>query len=106
MKIQDSYYMITDLIQDNDFITYRKGQMLALETEMSEVTMPTEFNISTNVYSIIRQMELGNLGVLPSIPRFLIKFLLQYCIAVSEVFIHSHSHDLVHGNFNLSKVAV
>lgn len=80
--------------------------MLALETELSEVAVPTEKTISKNAYAIIREMELGNLAVLPNIPKFLVKFLLQYVIAITEAFVHAHSHGLIHGCFNLSKVAV
>jgi hypothetical protein len=51
-------------------------------------------------------MSLGNLATLNQIPKYLVKFLLQYIIGIAEVLEHAHKHDLVHGCFNLSKVAV
>mgnify|MGYP002630312847 CR=1 FL=1 len=49
-------------------------------------------------------MNLGNLSSLNKIPDYLVKFLLNYIINISSAFAHAHSNNLVHGNFNPTKV--
>ena len=51
-------------------------------------------------------MNLGNLSGLPKIPEFYMRCLLGFIIQISRAFSHCHKHNLVHGNFNLSKVLV
>lgn len=59
-----------------------------------------------NMYEMIRFMNLGSLSGLPCIPDFYMRFLLGYIIQISRSMAHAHRSNLVHGNFNLSKVLV
>ena len=59
---------------------------------------------SINVYGFIKQMNLGNLGNLATIPKDYVNFIFKYILQVSRSFAHIHEHDMVHGNFKLSKV--
>ena len=63
-----------------------------------------EEKLSKNMYDQIRSMKLGNLASLETIPDVYIKLLFKYAIGISEAFAHAHSHDVVHGAFDLSKV--
>ena len=56
------------------------------------------------MYDLIKSMDLGNLSALDKIPDYYVQMLLGYIIQISRAFAHTHSHGLVHGNFNLSKV--
>lgn len=60
--------------------------------------------LSKNMYELISSMNLGNLSALKEVPQFYYGCLLQYIMKMSLAFIHAHSNDLIHGNFNLSKV--
>ena len=51
-------------------------------------------------------MDLGNLSGLPKIPQYYLQFLLSYISQISVSLAHAHNHDLVHTNFNLSKVLI
>ena len=55
---------------------------------------------------MIRWMNLGNLSGLPRIPEFYLRCLFNFIIQISEAMAHAHSHDLIHGNFGLSKILV
>ena len=59
---------------------------------------------SINVYGLIKKMNLGNLGNLPQIPKDYVIFIFKYLLQVSRSFAHIHEHNMVHGNFKLSKV--
>ena len=63
-------------------------------------------SVSLNTYQTIEKMGLGNLSSRPEIPKAYIKFLLRYIINISRAFYHSHLHNLVHGNFDLSKTVL
>ena len=49
-------------------------------------------------------MHLGNLSALKEVPHFYYGFLCRYMQKISLAFIHAHDQNLIHGNFNLSKV--
>lgn len=55
------------------------------------------------MYMVLKNMQLGHLSALAEIPQELQQLVLLYIIDVSKIFAHVHSHQLVHGNFNLSK---
>ena len=65
-----------------------------------------DINPSKNVYDYIKRMKLGNLSGLPKIPICYLSFLLDYIQQISVSLAHAHSHDLVHTEFNLSKVLI
>ena len=49
-------------------------------------------------------MKLGNLSALEKIPDKLVQIILEYIIQISRILAYIHSHDLVHGNFHLTKI--
>ena len=63
-----------------------------------------DLRISQNFYGIIKSFNLGNLSALNRIPEFYIKHLIQYIVNISAGLAQAHKHDLIHGDFNLSKV--
>ena len=63
-----------------------------------------DLRISQNFYDIIKSFNLGNLSALNRIPEFYIKHLIQYIVNISASLAQAHNHDLIHGDFNLSKV--
>ena len=64
----------------------------------------TDLKPSKSMYELIYSLKLGNLSAMKDLPRYYILMILQYIMQVSLGFIHAHSQDLSHGNFNLSKV--
>lgn len=71
-KIADSFYMITDLIQD-DTTAVKKKHFLTFEPEKtSESLKPKEQHLSQNAYDIIASMNLGNLAAMKNIPKYLV----------------------------------
>lgn len=49
-------------------------------------------------------MQLGNLSSLKQIPEYYVNCLLRFIIHVTRAFAHAHENNIVHGNFNLSRV--
>jgi hypothetical protein len=63
-----------------------------------------DLKISKNYYTVIKEMKLGNLSALNRIPEFYSKHLIQFIIDISGSMAHAHQHNLIHGEFNLSKI--
>ena len=49
---------------------------------------------------------MGHISVMKQIPDFYVSFVLRYIIQIARAFAHAHKNNLVHGNFNLTKVVV
>jgi hypothetical protein len=62
--------------------------------------------ISKNMNEHVSSLGLGNLNMCERIPDDYVVLLLNYVIQVVAALRHAHEHDLVHGNFDLSKVLV
>ena len=60
--------------------------------------------ISKNMYDFIKEMQLGNLSSLKQIPEFYVNCVLKFIIHVTRAFAHAHENNIIHGNFNLSRV--
>lgn len=58
------------------------------------------------MYSMIKNLNLGNLSGLPCIPEFYLRCLLGFIIQISKTLAHMHKHDLIHGKFDLTRVLV
>ena len=104
-RIRDHFYMISDLVQDNELLPSQKaeiqqkmtaeGQSRA-EHEAFEISLQQtnggkkDFELSQNMYQLIGSMNLGNLAAFQQIPREYTKMLLGYIIQISRAFSHCH----------------
>ena len=74
------------------------------ETFYGKREPPESVKVSLNMYKKIKELDLGNLSSLPAIPEHYQRILIGYIIQTSRSLAYAHGHNLVHGNFNLSKV--
>jgi len=72
--------------------------------DSNNVGLESDEKHSKNMYELVYSLKLGNLSAMKDLPRSYILLILQYIMQVSLGFIHAHSQDLIHGNFNLSRV--
>ena len=56
------------------------------------------------MYQFISSMQLGNLSSLKMIPEYYVNCILRFIIHVTRALSHAHENNIVHGNFNLSRV--
>ena len=56
------------------------------------------------MYDVIEAMKLDNLSILKHIPDFYVSFIFRYIIQIARAFARCHKNNLVHGNFDFSKV--
>lgn len=80
--------------------------LAALDTYFGKRKPVAKVVTSLNMYDYIKSFELENISALPSIPDQYFKSLLLYIVQISRALSHCHKHDLVHGNYNMSKVMV
>ena len=55
---------------------------------------------------MIKWMDLGNLSGHAKIPEYYIRCFLGYVVQVSQAMSYAHKHNLIHGQFDLSKVII
>ena len=67
---------------------------------------PHDLMASKNMYDIIKWMNMGNLSQLSKIPDYYMKCFLSYIIQVSRAMSYAHKNNLIHGQFDLSRVLV
>lgn len=77
---------------------------ISTETFYGKREPPESIKVSLNMYNKIKHLNLGNLSSLPAIPEHYQRILIGYIIQTSRSLAYAHRHNLVHGNFNLSKV--
>jgi hypothetical protein len=77
---------------------------ISTETFYGKREPPESIKVSLNMYNKIKHLDLGNLSSLPAIPEHYQRILIGYIIQISRSLAYAHQHNLVHGNFNLSKV--